>query len=591
LSPERRPPRPIVLLAAALLLLIAFLQMKGAAAVTSAVVDEPAHLTAGYLSLARFDLRVNREHPPLMKAIAAAPLLLMHPVLPPIDPSGPKPGSEDFEFDYSRKFLYRANDAARLLDAARLPIMILTLLLGALVFVWAREVGGDAAGLSALLLFVTEPNLLAHGRLVTTDLGAAAFSLAFLYALRRAFRASSLRWAAACGLCLGAALLSKFSTLLLFPAGAAAILLDALARSGGGLDETRRSGAAPGRLPVAFRRLAAFAIPCVLILATAWLALEAGYGFGGLPLPRLWLQGIDLARIKNATVEGPTYLMGAISKEGFASYYLIALAVKTPLPHLLLAAAGIVLLLARRDLRPEAGWILAPSAVWIGAMSFLTRAQIGLRYVLPVTPLLVLAGGIAAGLYLRRARAAEDPAPARRPVTEGGTIPAEAPDGNASPDPREEQRRRGRRWAMAAVPILFFAVAAFDAARIYPYHLAYFNEIAGGPEQGWRWLVDSNLDWGQDLIGLREKLRLLGDPEVNLYYFGTADPDAIGLRHRPYGSPAPGLFAISATHLAGVYLPDPDFLADFRRLRPIESVGHSIYLYRLDAVPPRLLPR
>jgi len=537
----RAVPRPLVLTAAAALLGIAFLQMHGASSVTSATVDEPAHVTSGYLSLAHFDLTINREHPPLTKMLAALPLLFLHPALPAIAADSPPPGSEDFEFDYSRKFLYRANRPDEILAAARTPIMILTLALGALVFVWAREMGGDAAGLAALFLFCLEPNLLAHGRLVTTDMGAAAASTAFLFALRRAARLRSTGAFAAAGALLGLALLSKFSTLLLIPLGA----LLAAAESWRGRGDART-----------------LALRAAALLAVAWLVLEAGYGFAGFPIPRLYSEGLALARVKNATVEGPTYLHGAISPDGFRGYYLVALAVKTPIPVLIFAATGIFALARARGRRAEGLFPLAGAAAWIGAMSMATRAQIGYRYVLPAIPLLCVLGGVgAAALWGAGLRSLEV-----RSRSEGAL-------------------RAALSRGIAAALALWLALSAWS---IYPYHLAYFNEIAGGPDNGWKWLVDSNLDWGQDLGGLKRRLDALGDPTINLFYFGTGDSDALGIRHFPYGESHPGLFAISATHLAGVYLPDPDYLADFRVLAPIETIGHSIFLYRLDAVPRRL---
>ena len=532
--------RLLLALAAAILLAAAFVQMALASRFASAVVDEPAHLTAGYLSLARGDRTINREHPPLIKDLAALPLLALRPVLPAIEPGSPPPGSEDFEFDYARRFLYRANDADRLLAAGRLPVMILAVFLGAIVFVWAREVAGIAGALAALALYAFEPNILAHGRLVTTDLGAAAFCLAALWTLRMASRSGSMIAASACGVLSGCALLSKFSTLLLLPLGALLVILDRAAAGAPPSDPAIPGARARPSLP----RLAAIG---AVILAAAWLVLIAGYRFDGLPLPRLYLEGIDIARVKNATVEGPSYLLGAISKDGFWSYYVVALLVKSPIPLLLLGGAGMVLGAARRTLRREAIWIVVPAAAWIGAMTVLTRAQIGLRYVLPVTPLLCVAGGIAGAALL-------------------------------------ERPGRLRRGVLAAL-LLWQAGAA---ARIYPYHLAYFNEIAGGPSRGWRWLVDSNLDWGQDLVGLERWLEERGSPPVNLFYFGTADPDHYRIRRHPYGAARPGLFAISATHLVGVYLPDRDYLSEFRALRPEARIGYSILVYRLDQVPSRL---
>jgi len=559
----------MTVLAAALLLAAILVQQFGASLSTSAVVDEPAHLTAGYLSLKRGDLSMNREHPPLLKALAALPLLFMDPVLPPVNPEGPAPGSEDFEFDFSRRFLYHANDADRLLRSARVPIMLLTLALGVIVFLWAREIAGDAAALAATVLYAFEPNILAHGRLVTTDLGAAAFCVAFLWAARRSCRNGGLGWALICGVFLGCALLSKFSALLVLPAGALLIVMErflpAAGRDAGALGGITDEASAP-QLSRAFpapswARLAAIG---VVVASVSWFMLEAGYGFGGFPVPKLYLEGLELARLKNATVEGPTYLMGAISAEGFPAYFLVALFVKTPLALLALALIGIVAIAGPVGRRREAAWLIVPAAAWLVAMTLLTRAQLGLRYVLPVTPLLCIAAGVGFAALLHRSSA----------VTIGG--PA--------------VRRKPSRWT-ALFPVVAVALVVWpisSAALIYPSHLAYFNELAGGPENGRRWLVDSNLDWGQDLIGLSRWLRESGEPPINLYYFGTADPDFYALRRHSPALPLPGIFAVSATHLSGVYLSDPDYLAAFRDMDPITTIGHSILIYRVEVVPERL---
>lgn len=582
------------------LLLAAFLLQIDASRVTSAVVDEPAHLTAGYLYLAGRDLTINREHPPLLKALAALPLLVLNPVVPPRDPDGPVPGSEDFEFDYSRAFLYRANDADRMLKAARIPVMILAAILGILIYFWTREIAGPWAGAAAVALYATEPNILAHGRLVTTDLGAAAFAAGAIWALRRLLRTGAPATAALFGVLLGAALLSKFSTLILLPLCAALILADRLlARAQASLAPpvARPASASPEAAPEAAARsavarsagrpvvaegrtpsLARLAGLAGIAVGTAWAILLAGYFLRGFPLPGAYLEGIEIARTKNATVEGPTYLMGSISPDGFWSYFVVALLLKTPIPLLVLAARGKwTLLLASRTtgsrrrgeaqwshrLRREASWILLPPLAWLAAMSFMTRAQIGLRYVLPVIPFLCILGGIGAVSFFRRIE-----------------VPPGEPDTEARPE-------TALLAGLIACAVLF-GWQFVAAARIHPYQLAYFNLFGGGPDLGWRRLTDSNLDWGQDLKGLASWLESRGNPPVNLYYFGTADPDYYGIRRIPPDSPQPGLFAVSATHLTGVYLPDRDYLADFRALTPLARIGHSILVFDLPQVPERL---
>jgi len=258
--------------AAAALVAAMAAQMLTAIPHAAPVVDEPAHLTSGYLALTQGDLMVNREHPPLVKTLAALPLLWMRPVLPPDRPGEgplqPARATEDFEFDYSRRFLFDANDPGRLVGAARIPIVVLTLAGAVIVYLWGGAVLAGAGGgrstlgaLAALALFVFEPNLLAHGRLVTTDMGATLFTLGAFACLERSFAAAAgaagRRWAIGSGLFLGLALLSRFSCLLFVPLLALCAALDR-------------------RRPAGARALhAGSAVICALLL------VSIGYGFTG----------------------------------------------------------------------------------------------------------------------------------------------------------------------------------------------------------------------------------------------------------------------------------------------------------------------
>jgi hypothetical protein len=150
------------------------------------------------------------------------------------------------------------------------------------------------------------------------------------------------------------------------------------------------------------------------------------------------------------------------------------------------------------------------------------------------------------------------------------------------------------RYALAALAGWLLVVTFL----ISPHFLAYFNEAAGGPENGWRILVDSNLDWGQDLQNLKEWLDERGDAQVWLSYFGEARPDYYGINYiglesnpprlmnpqaRPYYpfNPAPGLYAISATTLQGVHFENHDLFAWFREREPIARIGYSIFIYEV----------
>jgi hypothetical protein len=130
---------------------------------------------------------------------------------------------------------------------------------------------------------------------------------------------------------------------------------------------------------------------------------------------------------------------------------------------------------------------------------------------------------------------------------------------------------------------------------IHPHYLAYFNELAGGPDNGYKYLVDSNLDWGQDLKGLKSYMQKHGIARINLSYFGTDSPARYGISYDwlpSYGLPNPdpekhkfvpkGWVAISATSLQGVYLGDSDIYAWFRERKPVAKIGYSIFIYKMD---------
>lgn len=220
----------------------------------------------------------------------------------------------------------------------------------------------------------------------------------------------------------------------------------------------------------------------------------------------------------------------------------------------MLSAWGAVLL-ARRPGTARL-WALAPAAAYFAA-SLTAKVQIGVRHLLPALPFLALWAGLGAADLWRRGRAA-----------------------------------RG----LLAVLALWTAVSVL---RVQPYQLAYFNEAAGGPSGGWRWLADSNLDWGQDLPALARELRARGNPPVYLAYFGVGDPAAYGIRYAqalanwnvpregdavdPVAESGRVLFAVSATNRVGVYLADHGFFSWLDGKVPAAEPGHSIFLYDLTA--------
>ncbi|MBI4424962.1 MAG: hypothetical protein HY554_14615 [Elusimicrobia bacterium] len=489
--------------------------------------DEAIHLASGYSYLKTGRYRLNiMDHPPLAEMWAALPLLPLSPNLFLAHPDwlGGR------LYHYSDLFLYKNNvPAKRLLERARaFNLFTWSTLAAALLFAWAWSAAGPAAAAGAALAHAFSPALLANLSLVTTDGASAVLFLAAFAsgaaATRRDDDARPSRgfWTAA-GLAVGLAMGAKFNMIALPP------LIFALA-------------VAPALLA---RRPPSRGV--WWMLGAAVLALAAVYRFSQLPL---WWQGLSatLSRLEEGR---SSFFFGRYSVTGFLAYFPVALAIKTPLPTLLLALAGLASL-TRQPWR-RGVWLWLPAALYFAA-ALATRVQIGYRHVLPVVPFLLLWAGLGAAWLWERGRAG-----------------------------------RGLLAVLAAWLVV-------SVARAQPHQLAYFNEAAGGPERGYERLVDSNLDWGQAIEQLGEELGRRGRPPIYFAYFGTADPEAYGIRYLPAGfisnvtrlgnetdPSASGrvLLAISATNLQGTYYRDKQAFAWLRARKPVFVAGHSIFLYDL----------
>lgn len=287
-----------------------------------------------------------------------------------------------------------------------------------------------------------------------------------------------------------------------------------------------------------------------LFAAAAAAALAAVYK-GDLPL---YWEGLT-ATLRRLGEGRSAFFAGERSTTGWLLYFPAALAFKTPLPLLGLSAAG-AWLLARGGGR-AAVWALLPPGAYLAA-ACVSKTQIGARHALPVVPFLVVWAAVAAG---RLARA-------------------------------------GAAGRVAAA--LLAAVQIASVARASPDGLTYFNVLAGGTQGGYRWFVDSNLDWGQGLAALSAELERRGRPRIYLSYFGTADPSFFGIAHCPFAwvtnverregvaCPAPGepaLLAVSATNLQGVYYADPKVFSWLDPAKAVARPGGTFFLFDLTQDP------
>ncbi len=536
---------------ASILLLLLFGLLIFSIALKSPTLDEQNHIARGLAWLKTGDLRLSQEHPPGVNAWEAWPLLLDPNVNLPLD--NPSWANAEW-YGFADQLLWRVNDGAtraRMLMAARAPVMWLTLLLAAVVYRWAKMLSNGWGGLLAMSMLIFDPNILAHGRLTTTDMGVTCLAVVSIFALWRAQNVDRWpRWLFA-GATLGLAMGTKFSALLLAPVIA---LLVIAARTSARPHLSMREKM--GRLAILF--------------ATSLLVLWAVYGFewgtsdllGNWPLPApSFIDGLH--SILERTGGGSTaFLIGRYSERGWWTFFPIAFAIKTPLPTLALLGAAIILALKSKTSPAPYSHLIVP-ALAFGAMAIASGFNIGYRHILPVLPFSYIAAG---------AQIANHKSIRRSPFAVRGLL--------------------------LAVCCLLFATI-----NILPNYLAFFNLVAGGPGNGYRYLVDSNLDWGQDLPALARWVKQHNVQRINLSWFGAAHPEMYDFDFNPlpgfwrfggdpaaYGfnpyRPAPGIYAISASNLQGIKLADRDTFAWFRAQAPLDHIGHSILIYEVKPAPP-----
>jgi 4-amino-4-deoxy-L-arabinose transferase-like glycosyltransferase len=504
--------------------------------------DEATHLAAGYSYWKTGNFQLNVEHPPLIKLLCALPLLALSPDIPLDGPGWREPDQVKF----GREFLYYNRlPAETFLLAGRSMTILLTLLFGAAIALWMRAEFGTVAALIAVVLFVFDPNIIAHGRYVTTDLAVAGFfflaCLAWASWLERGGRWRLL--AAGAGVAL--TITAKFSGLLLFPL----MLLFVLWR-------WFRAGFAPRHI-AGYAVVTAMALVMIAIVyAPATLHSLSGHsatmadGFEaktwvghamviagriGIPAhPYAW--GVNTLS-EHSSGGHRNYLLGKVSDRAHWYYFPVAIGVKSTTAALLFLAAAAI------GARRYPYFAIAAMVYLIVAV--VNGLNVGHRHVLPVYPLWYALAGIGASALAARWRPA------------------------------------------AAVAAVLLAAHAAESLAAYPHYLPFFNVAAGGPKNGWRYLGDSNLDWGQDVKRLQAYLQSRQEREVCISYFGNAHVPYYGIWEKELPVAASEarkdidcLAAVSVTELQGVYR-TPDDYAWLREREPAARIGHSIYVYDL----------
>jgi len=483
------------------LLVVLVTQMAMAIRQESLTWDEDDHIFAGYMSWKTGDFGLNPEHPPLVKLLATIPILNVPLRVPTLQ-------GRDFKIEAfldGKDFLSK-NDGDTMLFRVRMAAAVLTVLTALLVFFAANEMFGGLAGYLALALFAFDPNLLAHGAFVTTDMGLSCFLFASVYAFYRYVKAPS-RWRLIItGLAAGCALASKHTGILVFPMLFVLALCEVL--------RTRER-----------KQIIRMAVALLAILAIAVTVLWAFYGFrysarpAGLAmnppfsqfsrglrpldtlfvsfcarwhlLPESYLYG--LVDVRKMVDWYPSYIFGKVYPHGVWFYFPSAFAIKSTLAFLALLVLAIVAMATRKlTAWREILFLTIPAAIHFAVATFST-INIGLRHILPVYVFLIPLVAGAAWIFIR------------------GDL----------------------RWAW--VIGLLLVAQAVTSLRTFPAYIAYSNELWGGPANTYKYLSDSNADWGQQLKATKRYLDGRGVTNCWFAYFaeGVVDTYYYGIPCKP----------------------------------------------------------
>ncbi len=585
----------------------------------SAIMDEVAHLPAGYSYISQQDMRLNPEHPPLIKDLAGGMVWLYSKITgQPINFPYQIPawkidinGQWDFGFD----FMYReGNNADLMLFLGRLPMLLILLLLGIYIFKWARELFGQGAALLALFLYSLSPTFLAHGRFVTTDVAAAAGIFVASYYFVRWLKNPSAKNLIIAGFVFGVAQLAKFSVFLLIPLFIFITLVWIYLQSRkekfwsvvwkntgkylGGLIILMTMGYVIIVWPIYVFHTINYPIErqqqdAKFILSSFGIRPLANliYFLAGIPIWRALAQyGLGLAMVLQRSAGGnTTYFLGEVSAVGSKIYFPLMYLLKETLTlHILtiiavfLASIAFVKQKLFKPLNFRIFWtnhlaeltMLAFIALYWG-FSIRSPLNIGVRHILPTFPFvfLLVASQIAAWLKIKS---------------------SEKTDGFLDVTRQFLKKLSGTpiKYSLVGTLIIWQTVSVVS---IYPSFLAYFNELIGGPSQGYIYVTDSNLDWGQDLKRLAKWTDDNGVDKIYVDYFGGAIASYyLGNKFLPWwGTRSPkdlnatgGWLAVSATFLQGGRgKPAPGFndpTGYYRWLdnfKPVTTIGYSIFIY------------
>ncbi len=571
----------------------------------SAIFDETAHISASYSYVAFQDMRLNPEHPPLIKDLAGLPLLFLNLNFDQ---------QEDFwskdingQWDAGNHILYEAgNNPDQILFFSRLPIIIISIILGWFIFFWTRKLAGISAGLLSLSLYALSPNILGHDHFVTTDIGIAAFLTFSFYFFLKFIKEPSWKNVFWGGIFLGFLQLAKFSAVLAFPILGLVLIIYPLLKNkkrkdiGAFAFKMKNLGIYLGKGFVAFV-IAMLLVWGVYALNTAHMpgeklaeTIEFYFPQTDINIKNVYTNQVlttlalnpitksfseyvlGIAMVfKRVSGGNSAYYFGEVSSSAFPSYFPIVYLIKTPFPTLILILGALLVTIGKffsfsfgviRNkgkrlfekiidfLRIHITQVFLFAFIFLYAyLSITGNLNIGFRHLFPILPFAFILTGAVLCPYIR----------------------------NINNKILENSLR------IIVIILLFFLL--IESIISFPFYMSYFNQSVGGSYQGYRYVTDSNADWGQDLKRLRDFLK--ENPKIDkirVDYFGGGNPAYyLGEKYIPWwDSKRPvekGWYAISANFLQGS-LYDKSKLENesyswLKNKKPTARVGTSIFIY------------
>lgn len=568
----------------------------------SIIVDEIPHIGAGYSYLTKHDMRLNPEHPPLAKDLAAIPLAFMKLKQGAFDTDA---WTTDLngQWKFGRALIFNTgNDADKIRIAVKLPMLLFFILAAIMVFYWGRKLYGDVGGITGLIIFSFSPTILAHSRFVTTDVAALFGIILSTYFFVRYLQNPTRSNLVIAGLATGVGLATKFSTVLLIPFFA----ILALVWGYFGIPSLKKL---PQKAYSAVKYFGGtvfvFLIGLIIVVYPLYYfntynyPAERQYNDARLNLatygnrlfadPIVWASNkpvirplaeyaVGILKVNQRAIGGnTTYFLGEVSRMGWHNYFPIIYFIKEPIAWWLSVIIALVMIgfqLRKPFRKPKnrfqdfivkhfAEFAMLLWLVIYWAVSINSTLNIGVRHLLPIYPFAIL---LVTGQLSRIGKA---------------RIPAKL------------------KKSIVTLVVLIMGWYVLESINIYPYYLTYFNQFAGGPQNGYKYAVDSNIDWGQDLIRFSDWVKQNNIPKIETDYFGWADAQYyLSSRYIPlWGSKyldgndfsarneSDGWMAVSASFLMGSQgspdQPNPINYIWLQSYKPYTVIGHSIFIYRI----------